>query len=389
MGRLAFGSLEALSFLRELEDLERLQDELKEREPPAPRTARDRANTHDRFMAIHEHRFKTMFRMTRIAFDELVHLLAPYLRRSTRRGLGGALEPWLMTAVGLRYLAGGSHHDIGFGYELASSTFYVVVDEFIDAIHKCKQLDLDSPFIERSGGKWEWDIERLRVLEREFCDKKGEWIRGIFGAVDGIAVKMSCPHWSQCTHLRGPSVFFNRKGFYAIVCQAVCDARRRFLFVSASSEGRYRLARFSTFISELTRLTRNLPPLLLPPCLSPPWTRLPSVYSCPDSISFEQIALGTRMAAIPPPRPFKLVGDAVYEAEPWMLTRLTRGRNCLLTGRVQLLPVELPHRDRVRLWAALSALGCNVAAAIGRVHRKGDQRHRRMLQAAQLLHRSR
>lgn len=131
---------------------------------------------------------------------------------------------------------------------------------------------------------------------------------------------MSCPHRSQCTHLRGPSVFFNRKGFYAIVCQAVCDARRRFIFVSASSEGRYRLARFSTFISELTRLTRNLPPLLLPPCLSPPWTRLPSVYSCPDSISFAQTALGTRMAAIPPPRPFKLVGDAAYEAEPWMLT---------------------------------------------------------------------
>jgi hypothetical protein len=68
-----------------------------------------------RFLAIHPKRFKTMFRMHRTAFDKLVDLLDGALRRPTRRGLGGALEPWLMVAVGLRWLAGGSHHDIGFG----------------------------------------------------------------------------------------------------------------------------------------------------------------------------------------------------------------------------------------------------------------------------------
>lgn len=251
-----------------------------EREPSRSRTVRDRMNTKARFLAILPARFKTMFRMHRCAFDELVELLEPTLRRPTRCGMGGSLEPWIIVAMGVRWLAGGSHHDIGFGYDVCSSTFYNARDEFIDAIHKTRELDLCSPFIERDGGEWDWDVvSALKQLERAFCDKKGEWIRGIFGAVDGIAVQTSCPHKSQCNGIRGPAVFFNRKGFYAIVCQAVCDAQRRFLFVSASSEG-----------------------------------------SCPDAISVAQSELGTRMAMKPPPKPFMLVGDAAYEAETWTLT---------------------------------------------------------------------
>jgi len=76
-----------------------------------------------------------------------------------------------------------------------------------------------------------------------------------------------------------PRAWYNRKGYYAIVCQAVCDAQRKFLFVDAQFEG-----------------------------------------STPDSIAFANSPLGIRMATKPIPRPFKLVGDAAYAAQAWMLT---------------------------------------------------------------------
>lgn len=53
-----------------------------------------------------------------------------------------------MVAVGLRFLTGGLHHDIGSGYDISSAAFHTVVDTFVDEIHGCQGLDLDSPFRE-------------------------------------------------------------------------------------------------------------------------------------------------------------------------------------------------------------------------------------------------
>ena len=238
----------------------------------APRARPDRDDVKRRFDAIRPRQFKTMFRMDRDAFDDLCQTLAPQLpkRRKT------ALPVWLKVAVTLRYLAGGSHHDIGFGFSIVASTFYRVVDAVLDAIHATRRVDLDSLFIEHEDGTWEWDVDKLQALEHEFATKKGPWIRGIFGAIDGVAVKILCPPASQTDRVKE---FYNRKGFYALVCQGVCDARRRFLFMDARMEG-----------------------------------------SCPDSLAFGASLLGVRMEMNPPPLPFMLVGDAAYEAQQWMLT---------------------------------------------------------------------
>jgi len=100
-------------------------------------------------------------------------------------------------------------------------------------------------------------------------------MRGIVGAVDGIAVKIRCPSGD----VQNPAAYFNRKGFYAIVVQAVCDARRRFIFVYANSEG-----------------------------------------STPDSVAWGSSSLGEFLSSTGLPSGYCIVGDAAYPLSLSLLT---------------------------------------------------------------------
>ena len=53
---------------------------------------------------------------------------------------------------------------------------------------------------------------------------------GCVGALGGYALKINRPNLDE---VGDPNQFFNRKGFYAIALQAVCDRKRRLLFGSA------------------------------------------------------------------------------------------------------------------------------------------------------------
>ena len=55
-------------------------------------------------------------------------------------------------------------------------------------------------------------------------------ISGCCAALDGIAIRISEPSKNDVPN---PSAYFNRKGFFAINLQALCDASYRFLFISA------------------------------------------------------------------------------------------------------------------------------------------------------------
>lgn len=55
---------------------------------------------------------------------------------------------------------------------------------------------------------------------------------GCIGCIDGIAIKITRPKKSE-----HPKAHFNRKGYFAIPVQAVCDANFRFLCLSAVCVG--------------------------------------------------------------------------------------------------------------------------------------------------------
>jgi hypothetical protein len=57
---------------------------------------------------------------------------------------------------------------------------------------------------------------------------------GCVGALDGIALKINRPRPSEAGD---PKEYFNRKGYYALVVQAICDHERRFMFAAATEPG--------------------------------------------------------------------------------------------------------------------------------------------------------
>jgi len=81
-----------------------------------------------------------------------------------------------------------------FGYSVQPNNISLIVDDCLDAVARSPELEFDSMFIERAGADdWEWDVDRLQFLERGFAHKKGGLIRGVCGAIDGIAIQMTCP----------------------------------------------------------------------------------------------------------------------------------------------------------------------------------------------------
>lgn len=119
------------------------------------------------------------------------------------------------------------------------------------------------------------DTDGLKNLADDWTERKGPYIRGIIGAVDGIAIKIRCPHGS----VENPGAYYNRKGFYALVVQAVCDARRRFIFVNAKAEG-----------------------------------------STPDSVAWSMSRLGSYLDEHGLPSGYCIVGDAAYPLSNCLLT---------------------------------------------------------------------
>jgi len=54
------------------------------------------------------------------------------------------------------------------------------------------------------------------------------------GALDGLAIKIAGPKASEC---KNPRTYYNRKGFFSVNCQAICDANKCFTYASMITAG--------------------------------------------------------------------------------------------------------------------------------------------------------
>ena len=97
-----------------------------------------------------EKRFKVMYRMSYKSFCKLVQLLRKSLtvdpNQSSRASKGEVpISPEIIMHVTLRYLAGGSVHDIRVLAGILHSSFYRFLRRGIDAINGCDALQLNWP----------------------------------------------------------------------------------------------------------------------------------------------------------------------------------------------------------------------------------------------------
>lgn len=90
-------------------------------------------------------------------------------------------------------------------------------------------IDVGSVLCERARQFIQWPTgPEIRQKEQEFRQIKG--FPGAIGAIDCYQVQISAPH----DH---PDTYFNRKGYYSINVQAICDANMKFTDIYAACPG--------------------------------------------------------------------------------------------------------------------------------------------------------
>lgn len=179
------------------------------------RYVKNRAQTRTRRTTVRRHRrrwailtrplkqdgtFQMKFRMSSESFDKLYGMLRGRITKSLRlRGKtrNGDIPPRLALAATLRWLAGGSVHEVMELEGVARSTAYNTMIDVLDAITECRALAVRWP---RNGGE-------RRDLARRFRHKSAfRVVKHCIGAVDGIVIRIRKPSTKE--HLC-PDCFFS------------------------------------------------------------------------------------------------------------------------------------------------------------------------------------
>ena len=167
--------------------------------------------------------FRQRYRLTKDVFAYVVGLVTPLIVIRFMCGLNKPVSAELCLSMTLRYLAGGSVHDLIDLHGVSQATFYRCVWRTCEALDSVLSSDFDVT-----------ENAAMEELEGGFSRLTRGVMRGFVGALDGLAIKIDKPSLSD---VPDPMAFYNRKGFFAISVQAICDSKRRFLWMSAATCG--------------------------------------------------------------------------------------------------------------------------------------------------------
>ena len=149
------------------------------------------------------------FRALEAALEDYIHMVQHKAVCSS----GSYVTAELRLSMFLRYLAGGQVKDIIHMHGVHNTTFYRAVWKVVDFLNNT--VPLSYPL---------GDDSILKSVAEGFCVLTNGVIIKCGGAIDGIAIKIKCPRTFDTAN---PMHYFNIKGFYAFVLQAICDHKLR------------------------------------------------------------------------------------------------------------------------------------------------------------------
>lgn len=181
----------------------------------------------------YEWEFRQMFRMTRSSFNKLCDMITPYLQVNMKQAICSSKSPITVRtrlACTLRWLAGGSHLDIANLFGVSMSNFFN--RKYGVLWRTMRALDIALLLTFKTDRR---TLRRTAKAFSKFCGEEGrEIMTGCVMALDGLVIKTRQPRSTECDAI---SSYRNRKGCFAIVCLAGCDASCRFTFFSAEHSG--------------------------------------------------------------------------------------------------------------------------------------------------------
>jgi hypothetical protein len=127
----------------------------------------------------------------------------------------------LSVHVMLRYLVGGSYHDIQATAALAKSSFYSCLHCGVNSVNNCKELALKFPTL----------ASELQKFAADFAAK----LNGCIAAQDGWLCRIQVP--PEAKTMNKSSYFSRHHQCHGFNVQAACDAVCRFIFVSTRCPG--------------------------------------------------------------------------------------------------------------------------------------------------------
>ena len=175
---------------------------------------------------IAEDSFEQMYGMSPDIFFHLVQLLRPSLEPKWKNQ-HDPIDATITVAIGLRYLRAGSILDLKLLYGLSRKSAYRSIHRFLDAV-------LDHPLlaIRLPANKDEWNC----ILKGFALVSKLAVFYGCVGAIDGLFQTCTCPSKNEVSG-NVLSYMSGHHCSYGLNCQAMCDARLRFLYFAVVAPG--------------------------------------------------------------------------------------------------------------------------------------------------------
>lgn len=197
--------------------------------------------------------FEREFRMSHASFRKLVELLKDDLSpKNIKRTRCDYIDPTSKVMMSLRWFAGGQYIDQCRIHGISKSAFFKCVNQVVKAIGKNPEIGVP---------KWPETVEECDEYASEWAALSGpSGVRGLFttviGMLDGILISTRSPSKEE---VNNPEDYRSgHKKRIGINCQAMCDAKLRFIFVSVKCPGKtHDLKAYEH--SELSRMVENLP----------------------------------------------------------------------------------------------------------------------------------
>ena len=178
---------------------------------------------------LHENLFHVKYRMSLESFNRLLQMLRPELQLTEKYAVMSGMHPItceVMMHCTIRYLAGGSFHDIRATVSISKPLFYRLVWHTIHCINRCEVLDINLP-----------KPEELNYVRGGFqrISKDGV-MNSCIGALDGYLMRITAPSFAECGNVG--AYFSGHYCTYGVNVQAMCDADCRFTFFCLAAPGK-------------------------------------------------------------------------------------------------------------------------------------------------------
>jgi len=199
---------------------------------------------------IHEKSFSRKYRMSHNSFNHLVNILKPYLERNAAKASRGKyIIPHIVVAIGTRYLAGEPYTALNDIANVSTPSVYKLKNRFILALLQANALKIKLP---DSAGEWENVRQGFQNVSSE------NLFRGCIGSIDGFFAPIQQPRVKDAKG--NPMSFMSgHYGMFGLNCQAVCDARERFLFFGVVAPGKTNDNVAFEYCAHLKEIIQSLP----------------------------------------------------------------------------------------------------------------------------------